>query len=178
MKEHLGWHFTHLFPSEFSVPNYPRATAKVEGNLCQTIVHWQTIAVTFHSAFISKGKPECFSEGKTSIFNGMVFVNFQIPIHLNSQIHSGMTGNLVEHVVKKSQPGMNVSFPCSVQIQFNLYFCFFGIANNHCSPVRRSYFCIYFVPVSCNPVSYTHLRAHETRHDLVCRLLLEKKKKN
>ena len=29
-------------------------------------------------------------------------------------------------------------------------------------------------PIS--PVSYTHLRAHETRHDLVCRLLLEKKK--
>src|SRR5450756_1836477 len=26
-------------------------------------------------------------------------------------------------------------------------------------------------------VSYTHLRAHETRHELVCRLLLEKKKK-
>ena len=26
-------------------------------------------------------------------------------------------------------------------------------------------------------VSYTHLRAHETRHDLVCRLLLEKKKR-
>src|SRR5450756_442200 len=26
-------------------------------------------------------------------------------------------------------------------------------------------------------VSYTHLQAHETRHDLVCRLLLEKKKK-
>src|SRR5665648_1049440 len=30
---------------------------------------------------------------------------------------------------------------------------------------------------SYEPVSYTHLRAHETRHDLVCRLLLEKKKK-
>src|SRR5428012_22799 len=28
------------------------------------------------------------------------------------------------------------------------------------------------------PVSYTHLRPHETRHDLVCRLLLEKKKTN
>ena len=25
-------------------------------------------------------------------------------------------------------------------------------------------------------VSYTHIRAHETRHDLVCRLLLEQKK--
>src|SRR5450756_2055085 len=28
--------------------------------------------------------------------------------------------------------------------------------------------------VSRRAVSYTHLRAHETRHDLVCRLLLEK----
>ena len=33
-------------------------------------------------------------------------------------------------------------------------------------------------PESVGPesVSYTHLRAHETREDLVCRLLLEKKK--
>src|SRR5450759_5988835 len=32
-------------------------------------------------------------------------------------------------------------------------------------------------PVALEAVSYTHLKAHETRHDLVCRLLLEKKKK-
>ena len=30
--------------------------------------------------------------------------------------------------------------------------------------------------LSLRPVSYTHLRAHETVLDLVCRLLLEKKK--
>src|SRR5680860_1668671 len=30
---------------------------------------------------------------------------------------------------------------------------------------------------TCTPVSYTHLRAHETDSYLVCRLLLEKKKK-
>src|SRR5665213_832292 len=29
---------------------------------------------------------------------------------------------------------------------------------------------------SCDAVSYTHLRAHETGRNLVCRLLLEKKK--
>ena len=32
-------------------------------------------------------------------------------------------------------------------------------------------------PAVNTPVSYTHLRAHETVLDLVCRLLLEKKKK-
>src|SRR5660398_177105 len=40
---------------------------------------------------------------------------------------------------------------------------------NHCSPrVARM--------IRGIPVSYTHLRAHETKANLVCRLLLEKKK--
>src|SRR5678815_972462 len=33
------------------------------------------------------------------------------------------------------------------------------------------------IPAIAVPVSYTHLRAHETPEHLVCRLLLEKKKK-
>ena len=33
-------------------------------------------------------------------------------------------------------------------------------------------------PHGGDPVSYTHLRAHETVLDLVCRLLLEKKKQS
>ena len=33
----------------------------------------------------------------------------------------------------------------------------------------------YRVLIPIEPVSYTHLRAHETVLDLVCRLLLEKK---
>src|SRR5450756_1759518 len=37
--------------------------------------------------------------------------------------------------------------------------------------------CIATLGPGATTVSYTHLRAHETRHDLVCRLLLEKKKK-
>ena len=37
---------------------------------------------------------------------------------------------------------------------------------------------LYAVPTKAEtPVSYTHLRAHETPEHLVCRLLLEKKKK-
>ena len=36
--------------------------------------------------------------------------------------------------------------------------------------------CVEQCPVDIEPVSYTHLRAHETVLDIVCRLLLEKKK--
>ena len=37
---------------------------------------------------------------------------------------------------------------------------------------------ITFYGTTINAVSYTHLRAHETLMNLVCRLLLEKKKRN
>eukprot|EP00658_Telonema_sp_P-2_P085327 TRINITY_DN9706_c0_g1_i1.p1 TRINITY_DN9706_c0_g1~~TRINITY_DN9706_c0_g1_i1.p1 ORF type:complete len:154 (-),score=56.48 TRINITY_DN9706_c0_g1_i1:32-493(-) len=37
---------------------------------------------------------------------------------------------------------------------------------------------VFFLYLADDPVSYTHLRAHETPEHLVCRLLLEKKKKN
>ena len=40
------------------------------------------------------------------------------------------------------------------------------------------YVLIYGAPYVPSPVSYTHLRAHETVLDLVCRLLLEKKQKH
>src|SRR5665648_1141884 len=45
------------------------------------------------------------------------------------------------------------------------------------APSNQEWFKKYIALANGIPVSYTHLRAHETRHDLVCRLLLEKKKK-
>src|SRR5665648_405463 len=82
-------------------------------------------------------------------------------------------------------------------------FTLFSAALLNCSASLSAIFCIFFwLPSNCfrklqgpefhsryteilcynlpalhsTPVSYTHLRAHETRHDLVCRLLLETKK--
>src|SRR5660397_263512 len=45
------------------------------------------------------------------------------------------------------------------------------VEKNHMSPTLTS------ENFPCAPVSYTHLRAHETKANLVCRLLLEKKQK-
>ena len=42
--------------------------------------------------------------------------------------------------------------------------------------LNEQFFELVVHPQSIIPVSYTHLRAHETKANLVCRLLLEKKK--
>src|SRR5659263_293364 len=58
-------------------------------------------------------------------------------------------------------------------VQRTFFFCavgsFLQVLFGHRYPIFEG-------PAGIWSVSYTHLRAHETRHDLVCRLLLEKKK--
>ena len=46
----------------------------------------------------------------------------------------------------------------------------------HARPIRLAALALAVLFGAADPVSYTHLRAHETVLDLVCRLLLEKKK--
>src|SRR5665648_1243354 len=47
--------------------------------------------------------------------------------------------------------------------------CLYGIENEPIPEVGDYIIIINWAGIA--PVSYTHLRAHETRHDLVCRLL-------
>src|SRR5450756_2916741 len=72
--------------------------------------------------------------------------------------------SFTESPVVASPPSTNANRPCRGD------FCKAGFVR-YVGAVRHVRW------VSRTPVSYTHLRAHETRHDLVCRLLLEKKKK-
>src|SRR5660397_262070 len=55
---------------------------------------------------------------------------------------------------------------------------FAQVGKAHMQPATGLYGNLHRPFASCRaPVSYTHLRAHETKANLVCRLLLEKKKK-
>src|SRR5665648_1224651 len=92
----------------------------------------------------------------------------------------------------KSSPFATICVPTSIfvlfflksfKILFRLPFCFIVSKSSLATGYSEKIFCTYSstfsVPVpKCfmyfpwQSVSYTHLRAHETRHDLVCRLLL------
>ena len=64
--------------------------------------------------------------------------------------------------------------PPTVPRPRSLFFCLFLVLDRHGLGAAAAAACCCCCPQ--HPVSYTHLRAHETREDLVCRLLLEKKK--
>ena len=64
------------------------------------------------------------------------------------------------------------------QPDFDDFFTFVDMADNYPFTGAGSLvnFCAGLAKIGISAVSYTHLRAHETVLDLVCRLLLEKKK--
>ena len=66
-------------------------------------------------------------------------------------------------VAEGVQPGDRIGLMCKTSFEWSLID--FALSNALNSGIRRL------------AVSYTHLRAHETVLDIVCRLLLEKKKK-
>ena len=63
-------------------------------------------------------------------------------------------------------------------VLFFHYVPFFLWLSAKVSGVRISLVQLFLMRIRNVPVSYTHLRAHETGRNLVCRLLLEKKKRN
>src|SRR5665648_712017 len=116
-------------------------------------------------------------------------VGQQVACHLFSMTWSGNNAELIEwHIVKLVKELANNkiiirnnSFNCRYHIPFanidsKVFQCILqkgrschkkkniGVFNN---------FIDVGLEINSRPVSYTHLRAHETRHDLVCRLLLE-----
>src|SRR5680860_1822341 len=97
----------------------------------------------------------------------------------------GICGNVVWRALRRMRPagmvfwnaafkgGIRISLPGSTELaeKVSCSTCYFG---------RQQLCCLSIEGEACptfRPVSYTHLRAHETDSYLVCRLLLEKKKK-
>ena len=76
---------------------------------------------------------------------------------------------VVELTLKSTYPQSVTMFDSDFQLSWA------GMSQDdtRCMPVE--YYCQQQLP--SESVSYTHLRAHETGRNLVCRLLLEKKKK-
>src|SRR6185437_13242578 len=128
MKKHFRGHFTYLFPFKFCIPNYPVAPAEINGNLRQAIVHGQAKAVTFYAFFITQGRRKNFAKCNAGVLNGMMFIDMQVAIGYDLEIHAAVPGNLIEHMVKKMEAGR---YPClSFAIEVNFYkdVSFFGTA--------------------------------------------------
>src|SRR5680860_1628097 len=126
-------------------------------------------------------------------------------INMILQVHRSTLGLIVPHEVAGPQTHQPVGVVASgllqrrmiqqlreqiprgiLEFSFDLNVLLYDMLGTECLMIATRQLCIKLVParpliglrfhLGPQPVSYTHLRAHETDSYLVCRLLLEKKK--
>ena len=90
-------------------------------------------------------------------------------IQVGADPGSGRDPNVILHIQNDSLRQLISCHSIGFQIMCHVHKHF--INRIYMNIFRRHIFQIYIIAVS-----YTHLRAHETKSNLVCRLLLEKKK--
>ena len=59
------------------------------------------------------------AKGNTDVFNGVVTVNVQIPLGLDVQIDHAVACDLVQHVVKKTNAGVQPRLATAIQIDLD-----------------------------------------------------------
>ena len=90
---------------ELRVPYEPRASAEVEGNGAEAVVHRQRVSVTLYSPFVAESFQQTFSESESSVLNGVVLINPQIAFGSYFEVDARVAADLVEDMVEKSQTG-------------------------------------------------------------------------
>ena len=105
VEEHFHGHFPDHFPFKTSFPNQPVPAPKIYGRLREAIVHRQAKTVTLNSEFVSQGFAEHLSKSNGRIFYGVMLIYFQISLSGNFKVHLAVAGQLIQHMIEKSDPG-------------------------------------------------------------------------
>ena len=110
MEEHLGGHVAYMFAMELGLPDEPGASAEVEGDMGMTVVHGQGEAVALDAALGAQRLVDALAQGEGGILDGVVLVNVEVALGVNEQVHLSVAGYLFQHVVKKSEACLDISF--------------------------------------------------------------------
>src|SRR5659263_753266 len=124
----------------------------------------------------------CFAYFRDSAATSISFSTARVSAQMVGQVTAFeiSTTDLKSPGLEMGNPASITSTPnCSRTLATSTFSIVFSWQPGTCSPSLSVVSKIYMrlLSITVISVSYTHLRAHETRHDLVCRLLLEKKKK-
>jgi hypothetical protein len=122
---------------EGHVHNQAGAPGQVNDNAGQCFVQryiGMTIAAnTFSVAYcLVHGLTEC----DTNVLDRVVTVNMKITIGLDIEVKHGMTGDLIEHVVKKPNAGMQPGLAAAIKIDFDRDVGLGGLAGDFSSAIH------------------------------------------
>ena len=147
MEEHLCRHISDFFPFKFSIPDKPRPSSEIECHLAEAVIHRKRESISLDSPLVAQRLSNAFSECNSGVLNSVVFIDIEVSLHMNSEIHISMFGNLLKHVVEESNTRVDVGLSRSVEVQRDVDICFFCRAPDLCNPLTCKKDFTDFIPI-------------------------------
>ena len=108
-----------------------RTTGDVECDARQCFIHRQkAIGIACDATQITQRLTDGLAQHNACVFHRVMLINMQIALGLNRNVDEAVTGDLVEHVVKKTNACGEVGFTRAVEVDLDGDLGFVGIASN------------------------------------------------
>jgi len=92
---------------EGQIHDQPGAAGKINDNTRKCFVQrYIGMAIAANAFLVTDCLVHCLPQGNANVFHGVVTVHMQIANGADVQVQHGVTGNLIEHMVKETNPGM------------------------------------------------------------------------
>jgi ATP-dependent HslUV protease subunit HslV len=106
---------TDLFARKLYIPNEKRTTGNINSRLGHRLVHRQIKGgIAANAAAVSQGLIDGLAKSNAAIFNRVVVVNMKITCSLDGHVDQRVFRQLLQHVIKKSDPGGDIKPAVSV----------------------------------------------------------------
>lgn len=90
------------------------------------------VAVAADALLVADGLGEGLAEGDADVLDGVVIVDMQVALALDVQVDQAVAGNLVHHVVKEGNPGIEPGLAGPIQVDGDLDLGLQGVARDGC----------------------------------------------
>ena len=77
------------------------------------------VPIAADATFVPHRLGNRLTQGDANVFHGVVSIDVQVPNRLDLQIDQAVSGNLVQHVIKKSNACGELGDTCAIQIEFD-----------------------------------------------------------
>ena len=97
--------------------------------------------VALYATSITHCLCESLTQGNADIFDCVMRIDVQVAIGLDVEIDHAVPSNLIEHMLQKREPGIELRLALSVEINTDGDLSFQGISGNHCLAVAYLLIC-------------------------------------
>ncbi len=139
LAEQFGIHFADFGSRKFSLPDQEGAARHVDRDPRQRFVHGQLhVAIADDAGLVPQRLGDGLTKHDAGIFGGVVEIDVKIALRPQHDVDQTMAGQLLQHMVKKTDAGLNVIGAGAVEIDGRRDLGFLGLAGDRRLAFQRS----------------------------------------